>query len=103
MTTYLKGLQYIDNNGKSDFSIKKWILNTNERNILFLSSRSSLHGTIQPLISAMMDIAINNLGELPVGNKQKTWVIFDELASLNYLPSLEKGLTVSRNFGGCFV
>ena len=48
----------------------------------------------------MMDIAINNLGELPVGNKSKTWVIFDEVASLNYLPSLEKGLTVSRNFGG---
>jgi type IV conjugative transfer system coupling protein TraD len=103
MTTYLKGLQYIDNDGKNDFSIKKWILNTDERNMLFLSSRASLHGTIQPLISAMMDIAINNLGELPVGNKQKTWVIFDELASLNYLPSLEKGLTVSRNFGGCFV
>ena len=102
MTTYLQGLQYIENKN-NDFSIKKWLLNREQNNILFLSSKSSLHSTVQPLISAMMDIAINNLGELPVGNKSKTWVIFDEVASLNYLPSLEKGLTVSRNFGGCFV
>ena len=102
MTTYLQGLQYIENKN-NDFSIKKWLLNREQNNILFLSSKSSLHSTVQPLISAMMDIAINNLGELPVGNKSKTWVIFDEVASLNHLPSLEKGLTVSRNFGGCFV
>ena len=103
LVTYLKGLQYINNDGKNDFSIKKWLLDKESKNIVFLSSRSSLHNSIQPLISAMMDIVINNLGELPVGNKSKTWVIFDEVASLNYLPSLEKGLTVSRNFGGCFV
>jgi len=103
MTTYLKGLQHVNNDGNNDFSIKKWLLDPNEKNILFLSSRSTLHNSIQPLISAMMDIAINNLGELPIRNKQKTWIIFDEVASLNHLPSLEKGLTVSRNFGGCFV
>ena len=102
MTTYLQGLQYIENKN-NDFSIKKWLLDREQNNILFLSSKSSLHSTVQPLISAMMDIAINNLGELPVGNKSKTWVIFDEVASLNHLSSLEKGLTVSRNFGGCFV
>ena len=93
LVTYLKGLQYINNDGKNDFSIKKWLLDKESKNIVFLSSRASLHNSIQPLISAMMDIVINNLGELPVGNKAKTWVIFDEVASLNYLPSLEKGLT----------
>ena len=103
LATHLKGLQYINNDGESDFSIKKWLLDPDMRNTLFISSRSSLHGSIQPLISAMMDIAINNMGELPLSNNQKTWLIFDEIASLNYLPSLEKGLTVSRNFGGCFV
>jgi len=100
-TTYLQGLQYIENKN-DNFSIKKWLLDREQNNILFLSTKSSLHSTVQPLISAMMDIGINNLGELPVGNKSKTWVIFDEVASLNHLPSLEKGLTVSRNFGGCF-
>ncbi|KIE04880.1 hypothetical protein NF27_FA00010, partial [Candidatus Jidaibacter acanthamoeba] len=29
--------------------------------------------------------------------------IFDELGSLNYLPSLEQGLTITRNYGGCFL
>ena len=103
LATYLKGLQYIKNGGENDFSIKEWLLDENQKNTLFISSRSSLHGSIQPLISAMLDIAINNMGELPLGNQQKTWLIFDEVSSLNYLPSLEKGLTVSRNFGGCFV
>ncbi|WP_165379542.1 type IV secretion system DNA-binding domain-containing protein [Rickettsiales endosymbiont of Peranema trichophorum] len=103
MTTYLKGLQYIKNDGSNDFSIKRWLLDPEARNIVFLSSRASLHNSIQPLISGMMDIAVNNLGELPLGNKKKIWLIFDEIASLNYLPSLERGLTVSRNFGGCFV
>ena len=102
MTTYLQGLQYIENKD-DNFSIKKWLLDREQKNILFLSTKSSLHSAVQPLISAMMDIGINNLGELPVGNKSKTWIIFDEVASLNHLPSLEKGLTVSRNFGGCFV
>ena len=102
MTTYLQGLQYIENKD-DNFSIKKWLLDREQKNILFLSTKASLHGAVQPLISAMMDIGINNLGELPVGNKSKTWIIFDEVASLNHLPSLEKGLTVSRNFGGCFV
>ncbi|WP_194966881.1 type IV secretion system DNA-binding domain-containing protein, partial [Rickettsia endosymbiont of Cardiosporidium cionae] len=103
LATHLKGLQYINNDGITDFSIKDWLLNSDMKNTLFISSRSSLHGSIAPLISAMMDIAINNIGELPLSNNQKTWLIFDEIASLNYLPSLEKGLTVSRNFGGCFV
>ena len=103
LATYLKGLQYIKNEGENDFSIKEWLLDEKQKNTLFISSRSSLHGSIQPLISAMLDIAINNMGELPLGNQQKTWLIFDEVSSLNYLPSLEKGLTVSSNFGGCFV
>ncbi len=103
LITYLKGLQYIENDKEKDFSIKEWLLDDKSDNIVFLSSKSTLHSSVQPIISAIMDIAINNLGELPVGNRKKTWIIFDELASLNYLPSLEQGLTVSRNFGGCFV
>ena len=106
LATYLQALQYIDydkNNKENNFSIKKWLLDETNDNMLFLTSWPSLHGSIQPIISGMMDIAINNIGEKKVGSKRKTWFIFDELASLNYLPSLEQGLTISRNYGGCFV
>lgn len=103
LSTYLKGLQYIEDSEDNYFSIKKWMLDREDKSTVFLTSRPTMHDSIQPLISAMMDIAINNLGELPVGTKEKTWLIFDEVASLNYLPSLEKGLTISRNYGGCFV
>jgi type IV conjugative transfer system coupling protein TraD len=105
MSTYLNALQYIKeaSGAEKNFSIRKWIADYEGDNILFLSSRANLNKSIYPLISAMMDIAINNLMNLKVGTEKKTWVIFDEVASLNFLPSLEPGLTLSRNFGGCFV
>ncbi|MGB2685889.1 MAG: type IV secretion system DNA-binding domain-containing protein, partial [Olleya sp.] len=45
LVTYLKGLQYIQNDGKNDFSIKKWMLDKESKNTVFLSSRSSLHNS----------------------------------------------------------
>jgi type IV secretory pathway TraG/TraD family ATPase VirD4 len=36
-------------------------------------------------------------------NGSRTWIIIDELASLNRLPSLMTGLSEIRKYGGCFV
>lgn len=102
LITYVKSLQYVketDNN----FSIRKWVHDRETDSCIFLTSQSNLHSTLVPLISVMMNIAINSVMTLPKDQKTKTWFIFDELASLNNLPSLEQGLTVTRNFGGCFV
>ncbi|MEO0347883.1 MAG: type IV secretion system DNA-binding domain-containing protein [Pseudomonadota bacterium] len=102
LATHLKGLQYIDDSN-SYFSIKDWLLDTDDKSTVFLTSKSNLHASIQPLIAAIMDIATNNIGELSLHNQQRTWFIFDELPSINYLPSLKKALATARNYGVCFV
>ena len=105
LTTYLSALNYVKEvEGEEEyFSIKKWIRDLGQDNILYLSTKANLSASIYPLISAMMDIAINNMMGLSNSTRRKTWFIFDEIASLNCLPSLKQGLTVTRNFGGCFV
>lgn len=100
--TYIRCLQYVKET-KKNFSIRKWMADKKTKGCIFLTTRSNIHSSLAPLISVKMNIAVNSLMSLPKDDSHKTWFIFDELASLNYLPSLERGLTVTRNFGGCFV
>lgn len=102
LITYVKSLQYVKETN-DNFSIKKWFHDRENDSCIFLTSQSNLHSSLVPLISVMMHIAINSVMTLPKEQKNKTWFVFDELASLNNLPSLEQGLTVTRNYGGCFV
>ena len=99
---YIRCLQYVKET-ENNFSIRKWIADKETKGCIFLTTRSNIHSSLAPLISVKMNIAVNSLMSLPKDDSHKTWFIFDELASLNYLPSLERGLTVTRNFGGCFV
>jgi len=105
LASYLSALHYVKEpeNGEACFSIKDWIQDSNQDNVVYLSTKANLASSIYPLISAMMDIAINNMMNLSTNTTKKTWFVFDEIASLNQLPSLRHGLSVTRNFGGCFV
>ena len=50
-----------------------------------------------------MDIAINALMVLPENYSRRLWFILDELAALQNLPSLQRGLAEGRKYGGCFL
>lgn len=101
LATYLKCLNFLKDEGKP-FSIRDWVRNDNN-NCIFITSTGDLHATLSPLISAWIEIAINNMLSLSQSRKRKIWVILDELPSLHALPSLEQGLAETRQFGGCFV
>ena len=75
---------------------------------LFISSKGDQHESLKPLISTWLDIAIKSL--LSVEQNQpksqeprRIWIIIDEVASLQALPSILDGLAQSRQFGGAFV
>ena len=106
LSTNLKSFEYLrqtpNENGES-FSIKDWVKQENNGGFLFFTSQSNHHETLKPLISTWVDIAINTLLSLKQSHNRKVWIILDELPSLNILPSLNKGLAQSRQFGGCFV
>ncbi len=94
------------------FSIRKWI-NGEKQEIgvqknngggwLFITARADQRQSLTPLISAWMDIAINALMVLPEDYTRRLWFILDELAALQNLPSLQRGLAEGRKYGGCFL
>lgn len=107
LTANLQSLRFLkdtnDHIQDNYFSIRQWVENEKQNNILFISSRADQHETLKPLISAWLEIAINSLLSLEQNSKRKIWVILDELPSLHYLPSLADGLAQTRQFGGAFV
>ena len=84
------------------FSIREWIEHDGD-GCLFLTSRGDQHASLRGLISTWLEIAVNSLLSLPRGDDRRVWVILDELPTLHQLPSLESGLSETRQFGGCFV
>ena len=84
------------------FSIREWIERDGEGS-LFLTSRGDQHASLRGLISTWLEIAVNSLLSLPRSDGRRIWVILDELPTLHQLPSLEDGLSQSRQYGGCFV
>ena len=102
LATYLKCLKFLGDEGEL-FSIREWIRDDKADNCIFIPSTGDLHSTLTPLISAWIEIAINNILSLERSRNRKIWLIIDELPSLHTLPTLEQGLAEVRQFGGCFV
>lgn len=102
LATYLKSLCYIKE-GDQPFSIRQWIQNDKSPSWLFMSSLGNKNESLKPLITAWLDIAVNELISLPPDSKRRIWIILDELASVQQLPYLTPALAEARKFGGCFI
>ena len=88
----------------SSFSIRRWMKGEGEEgSCLFLNSKAEYGSELAPLQTAFFEIAIGSLLSLENNSQRKTWIILDELASLQKIPSLSKGLSLGRSYGGCFV
>ena len=101
LSTYLKCMKFLGDEGES-FSIREWVMDEKREGCIFITSAGDLHATLLPLISAWIEIAINNILSLNRSRERKIWVVLDELPSLHSLPSLEQGLAETRQFGGLF-
>ncbi len=55
------------------------------------------------MISLWIDTAIQSLMILPPDRDRRVGFYFDEIARLQYLPSLESGMTLSPKYGGYFI
>ena len=102
LSTYVKSLGYLQEGGE-EFSMKDWIQDDQKDGLIFISSSGQYHHSLKPLISAWIEIAINNMLSLQQSRRRKIWMIIDELPSLHSLPSLHDGLAQSRQYGGAFV
>ena len=70
---------------------------------LFLSCQTDQRAFVKPIFSVWLSLIIKGMMARSENNGARTWIIIDELASLNKLPSLMLGLAEIRKYGGCFV
>jgi type IV conjugative transfer system coupling protein TraD len=103
MTTYVKSLRYLTDKDEQFFSIRDWVRDDSQKGFLIISSKADQHETLKPLISAVIEIATNNLLSLQQNRNRRLWVFLDEIPSMNNIPSLEPSLAQARQFGGSFV
>lgn len=85
------------------FSIRTW-LNREDSAWLWLGGQAKEAELLRPLLSMWCDVVGRQLLSLPVtASPRRIWIILDELASLQRLPSLLSLLAESRKFGGALV
>ena len=103
LATYAKSLrlcQGLDKPGKEKFSIRKWLNNSSDNAWIFLSSDGRVHESIKPLITAWLNVSMQNVLALESNLSRRVWTLLDELPSLNNLPKILEYLSEARKFGG---
>mgnify|MGYP000373115122 CR=1 FL=1 len=79
------------------------LMPTDHQTWLFLSCLPDQREFLKPLFSSQLSLIIKGMMRRSTQNPSRTWLIIDELASLNKLPALLTGLAEIRKYGGCFV
>lgn len=95
---YLRGLET-----KERFSLRNWAENDDDDRWVFIRVNSQQLPSVNPLITAWLDIAISAALSLKKNPHRQIWAFLDELQSLDKLTSLEKGLNEGRKHGLRFV
>jgi len=95
LQTRLAGWQYLQADGS--FSVRNWVKNE-DAGWLFLTSRDSEHVSLEPLISLWTDIAARQILSREPRSGKRIWIVVDELASLQKLPSLLRLLSMGRKY-----
>lgn len=104
--TYARSLrlcQGLDEKGGEKFSISRWVRNADDDAWIFLSSDGRVHESIKPLITAWLNVAMQNVLALTPDLQRRIWTILDELNSLHRLPMLLEYMAEARKFGGVTV
>lgn len=103
LASYAKSLricQGLDGNGRAKFSIRDWLLSSDDDAWIFLSSDGRIHESIKPLITAWLNVIMQNVLALKPDLERRVWTILDELPSLHNLPLILEYLSEARKHGG---
>ena len=97
-------LEILSDSKENSFSFQKWfnrLDETRDDRWVFITCDGSDSKVLLPFFSVITDIALNSLISLGINENRKVWFIFDELAKLKYLPTLQENITLLRKYGGC--
>lgn len=108
-TEWLEFIEDINETNKNNsFCFHDWIgsldhtrySNGNDQWV-FIACDGADNKILLPFISVLTDIALNTLIGLGTNRDRRLWFVFDELAKLKYLPTLQENITLLRKYGGC--
>lgn len=98
--TFLETLTFWDHLRPGDFSVRDWVdMNPAERPSIFIPHRKSELGTSKNVISCWLDWLINTACDLGEDDRQRVWIVIDELSSLGQIGSLKTAVTELRKSG----
>lgn len=103
LASYAKSLricQGLDSDGKAKFSIREWILTSDDDAWIFLSSDGRIHESIKPLITAWLNVIMQNVLSLIPDLDRRVWTVLDEFPSLHNIPLILEYLSEARKHGG---
>lgn len=103
LSTYLNGLRLVDGTQRNSFSIRDWVLKDQDDSFLFISSKSDSESITRPLQTAWWEVAFKGLLSRERNSNKKIWIILDEFASLQQIPSLLEAMSKTREYECCFV
>lgn len=88
-------MQYID----GDFSIKKWLAQTNN-NRIYLTNYADIKDTLKPILSMFIDVVGRKLLSMHDDIERRVFFLLDEFGTLQRLNTIIQLLTLSRSKGG---
>jgi len=100
LTNKIYAWQYLSG-GANSFSIREWVKDYS--GWLFLTSREDSYASLEPLISLWIETAVTELLCRKSNQSERIWIIIDELASLQKLPSLLRVLSMGRKYRAAVV
>jgi len=83
---------------RNDFGFKKWIESDGD-SFLFLTNYSNLRDTLRPLLSLIVDLVLKHILSLSENLQRRRFVIIDEFATLQRLPTVVQALEQGRSKG----
>lgn len=104
LNAHARAIELLPTSGRY-FSIRDWVQNDDgQGGFLFISATTTHLSTLKSILTLWYDTAIYALMEMDTAQRDmRMWFMFDEMAALHRLPSLENGMRTARNFGGAFV
>lgn len=103
LSTYLNSLGLVDGTKRDSFSIREWILKDHDDSFLFISTKTDSEAITRSLQTAWWEVAFKSMLSRERASDKKIWVILDEFASLQHIPSLLEAMSKTREYGCCFV
>ena len=102
LATYVRALFLLEDADNS-FSIRQWVRDDSKKGWLFLLATPEQRETLRPLLTTWFNTSVNALMSCSPNHQRRVWYVIDELASLNRIDALPKGLAEIRKYGGCLV